>query len=83
MTPVRQVARRRHQVIDFVGHFPAHVLHAFLMFNPSWQVLWAAHYMQTRHADAVAAVFPNFRTLGAGGSFWMRRVAGAPQGAAR
>lgn len=56
-----------------------YVLHAFLMFNPAWQVVWAAHYMQTRHAEAVAAVFPRFQTLGAGGSFWMRRVAGAAE----
>jgi hypothetical protein len=59
-----------------------YVLHAFLMFNPEWHVLWAAHFMQTRHADAVEAVFPRFQSLGPGGSFWMRRAAPAPTGLA-
>lgn len=46
-----------------------YLLHAFLMFNSAWRVVWSAHYMGTRHAEAVASVFPR----GPGGSFWMQR----------
>ena len=51
-----------------------YLLHAFLMFNKQWRVMWMAHYMITRYPQAVSAVFPRCPALGAGGSFWMRRV---------
>jgi hypothetical protein len=50
-----------------------YVLHAFLQFNTAWQVVWSAYHMFTRHGDAVASVFPRACSLGAGGSFWIRR----------
>lgn len=50
-----------------------YLLHAFLMFNHDWQVVWMAHYMLSRQRDAVTAVFPRCPALGAGGSFWMQR----------
>lgn len=50
-----------------------YLLHAFLMFNRDWRVVWMAHYMGSRHPQAVASVFPRFPALGAGGSFWMQR----------
>lgn len=51
-----------------------YLLHAFLMFNTQWRVVWMAHYMLSRHADAVTSVFPRCPALGAGGSFWMQRL---------
>lgn len=50
-----------------------YLLHAFLMFNNQWRVMWMAHYMLSRHPKAVSAVFPRCTALGAGGSFWMQR----------
>lgn len=50
-----------------------YLLHAFLMFNRDWRVVWMAHYMLRRHREAVSAVFPRCPVLGAGGSFWMQR----------
>jgi hypothetical protein len=50
-----------------------YLLHAFLMFNRAWRVIWMAHYMLTRHGEAVSAVFPRCPALGTGGSFWMQR----------
>jgi len=50
-----------------------YLLHAFLMFNREWRVVWMAHYMLSRHREAVLSVFPRCAALGAGGSFWMQR----------
>ncbi len=51
-----------------------YLLRAFLQYNDTWQVMWAAHYMATRHTEAVQAVFPRFPRLGGGGSMWLRRA---------
>jgi predicted O-methyltransferase YrrM len=51
-----------------------YLLHAFLLFNRMVRVVWSAHYMHTRFADAVHQVFPNAATLGGGGGFWMQRL---------
>lgn len=50
-----------------------YLLRAFLQFNSDWQVIWAAHYMGTRHRAAVQETFPRYPDLGGGGSFWIRR----------
>ena len=51
-----------------------YLLHAFLMYNTQWQVVWMAHYMLSRHPQAVSSVFSRCPALGAGGSFWMQRL---------
>ncbi len=51
-----------------------YLLRAFLQFNPAWEVMWAGHFMGTRHTAAVQATFPRYPELGGGGSFWLRRV---------
>ena len=51
-----------------------YVLHAFLMHNSAWEVVWSAHYMLSRHRQAVERVFPDVATRGPGGSFWIRRA---------
>lgn len=51
-----------------------YLLHGFLMFNSQWRVVWMAHYMCTRHSQAVSSVFPRYPALGEGGSFWMQRL---------
>lgn len=51
-----------------------YLLHAFLMYNREWRVVWMSHYMLSRHAQAVSSVFPRCPALGSGGSFWMQRV---------
>lgn len=35
-----------------------YLLRAFLQFNREWEILWAAHFMGTRHTMAVQQTFP-------------------------
>jgi len=51
-----------------------YLVRAFLQFNTAWEVLWAAHFMGTRHTAAVQAAFPRYPQLGGGGSLWLRRA---------
>lgn len=51
-----------------------YLFRAFMQFNSDWEVLWAAHFMGTRHTEAVREVFPRYPELGGGGSFWIKRV---------
>jgi hypothetical protein len=51
-----------------------YLVRAFLQFNSAWEVLWAAHFMGTRHTAAVQRVFPRYPSLGGGGSLWIRRT---------
>jgi len=51
-----------------------YLLRAFLQFNRSWEVLWAGHFMGTRHTKVTQATFPRYPELGGGGSIWLRRV---------
>lgn len=51
-----------------------YLLRAFLQFNADWKVMWASHFMGTRHTAAVQDTFPRYPMLGGGGSFWIKRV---------
>lgn len=51
-----------------------YLLRAFLQFNADFEVLWAAHFMGTRHTAAVQETFPGYPKLGRGGSFWIRKI---------
>lgn len=51
-----------------------YLLRAFLQHNSAWRVLWAAHFMGTRHRAEVQRTFPRYPELGGGGSMWLRRV---------
>ena len=51
-----------------------YLLRAFLQFNTDFEVLWAAHFMGTRHTAAVQETFPNYPKLRGGGSFWIRKI---------
>ena len=51
-----------------------YLLRAFLQFNVGWKVVWASHFMGTRHTTAVQGTFPRYPKLGGGGSFWIQRV---------
>jgi predicted O-methyltransferase YrrM len=51
-----------------------YLLRAFLQFNADWKVVWAAHFMGTRHTAAVQNTFPRYPKLGGGGSFWIERI---------
>jgi hypothetical protein len=50
-----------------------YILRAFLQHNSAWEVVWAAHFMGTRHASDVYEAFPRFTNKGGGGSFWIRK----------
>jgi Methyltransferase domain len=51
-----------------------YLLRAFLQFNASFSIVWAARFMATRYPTAVQATFPRFPELGGGGSFWIRKI---------
>jgi hypothetical protein len=51
-----------------------YLLRAFLQFNSEWKITWAASYMGSRHMDAVHETFPDYPSLGGGGSLWMQRI---------
>lgn len=51
-----------------------YLLRAFLQYNSDWEVIWAAHFMATRHTQKTHETFPHFPELGGGGSFWLKRV---------
>jgi Methyltransferase domain len=53
-----------------------YLLHAFLIFNSAFGVLYSTPFMAERHPDRVRAAFPECPWVG-GGSFWMRRRVGA------
>lgn len=52
-----------------------YLLQALLMFNNSFEVLWAAHYMNLRHPELLASIFSRY-VAGSlfQGSFWMRKI---------
>ena len=51
-------------------------LQAFLCLNPSFEVVWAGHWMHMTHPDRLEAAFPAYRRdRDRPGSFWIRRVA--------
>ncbi len=50
------------------------LLAAFLSFNTSFQVELAAHYLESRHFDALIAAVPNVRPKDSG-SIWLKRIA--------
>jgi hypothetical protein len=51
-----------------------YLVRAFLQFNTEWEVLWASHFMGTRHTTQVQSTFPRYPSLGGGGSIWLKRV---------
>jgi hypothetical protein len=48
-----------------------YLLRAFMQYNRSFKVMWAANFMGTRHLPAVQATFPRYPAFGGGGSFWI------------
>ena len=65
-------------VIDQGRHWnEQYLVRAFLQFNRAWEVVWAAHFMGTRHTAAVQDVFGRFPRLGGGGSLWLQRTTDA------
>jgi hypothetical protein len=51
-----------------------YLLHAFLLFNSAFEVLFASHYMGAKYPNELRAAFPNALGWG-GGSFWMQKTA--------
>lgn len=52
-----------------------YLLQAFLAFNDSWEVMWAASHLHLRHAEKLEACFGSYkRDEEWPGSFWMRRI---------
>lgn len=50
-----------------------YLVRAFLEFNTTFEVIWAAHFMAKHHGSEVQNVFARFPRLGGGGSLWLRR----------
>lgn len=52
-----------------------YLLHAFLLHNTCWEVLWAGHYMHLLQPDALRSAFPTYRPAEhRPGSVWLRRI---------
>jgi hypothetical protein len=52
-----------------------YLLQAFLVFNESFRLLWAGHFMSLRHPERLEEAFASFRRdETAPGSVWMTRV---------
>lgn len=52
-----------------------YLLHAFLAFNDSFEILWAGSYMHLRHPDKLEAAISSYkRDERWPGSFWMRKI---------
>ena len=60
-------------VIDQGRHWnEQYLVRAFLQFNRSFEIVWAAAYMIEFHSERLKEVFPRFPRLGGGGSLWLR-----------
>jgi hypothetical protein len=51
-----------------------YVLHAFLMYNHAFEILWFQHLMWMRHRKSIEAKVPGV-ARNPGGNLWLRRVA--------
>lgn len=51
----------------------SYLLHAFLLFNDRFQVLWAARWFKMHHGDALSARFPYLKDEHRLTSFWIER----------
>jgi hypothetical protein len=56
-----------------------YLLHAFLLFNSAFDVLWGSRYMQLGHAGEIAKTFPYYHSGHRITSFWMRRRLDPPE----
>ena len=53
----------------------SYMVHAFMLFNDSFKIIWAAHYMQANHPDKISGEFPFFNNKKHKlSSFWIKRV---------
>jgi hypothetical protein len=50
-----------------------YILHAFLLFNDTFEIVYAKGYMNEKYPSKVKKVFPAFPPFG-GGSMWIRKV---------
>ena len=51
-----------------------YLVRAFLEFNTTFEIIWAAHFMAKYHGAQVQKVFTRFPHLGGGGSLWLRKT---------
>ncbi len=62
-------------VMEGWGWNEMYLVRSFLMFNSTFEIVWATAYMLTHHREKVLKVFPNYPEQGpmAGASMWIRR----------
>lgn len=56
----------------------SYIVHAFMMFNKTFKIIWASRYMQTKHSDLLSQKFSFFAPGDPDqqlSSFWIERVA--------
>jgi len=67
----------RQWVIEQGRHWnEQYLVRAFLQFNRSFEIVWAAAYMIEFHSERLKEIFQRFPKLGGGGSLWLRRTDG-------
>jgi len=60
---------------DYIFWNEQYLLQAFLVFNDSFEVLWAGSYMHLKHPDKLETAFSSYkRDKRWPGSFWMRKI---------
>lgn len=51
-----------------------YLLHAFLIYNDSFEVLWGGSYMNLKYPQKLRSAFPSYNPYSIPASFWFRRV---------
>ena len=64
----------RHWVEEGRAWNEAYLLHAFLLFNDSWEIVLWNHWLASVHPEVVAAELPEM-AANPGGAIWLRRLA--------
>ena len=52
----------------------SYLLHAFMLFNDSFSILWPSQFMQTHHPDSLKKIFPFYLDTHRLTSFWIQRL---------
>lgn len=52
----------------------SYLLHAFMLFNESFSILWPSQFIQTHHSSELKSTFPFFKDTHRLTSFWIQRT---------
>lgn len=61
-------------VFEDWGWTEQYLVHAFLSFNPAFEILWPASYMWERHRQEILDLIPNALAVARPSSLWLKRL---------